>query len=66
MTNSRLIRLCQQGYRHMAVFNNDERAKARAALHRKQGHDAAVVPITNSNGIITFAVYVKTKEADHG
>ena len=62
MTNSRVIRLRQQGYRLMALFKNKERANARAALHREQGHAAAVVPVMSKHDEI-YHVYIKDEEA---
>lgn len=62
MTDSRRIRLAQQGYKHTAIFNQKERAQLRAEFHRKQGNQAAVIENTNSKGLKTFSVWVKIQE----
>ena len=61
MTKS-IIRLTQDDYKFVARFNHKERAEERAALYRKLGHEAEVVPLKNSQGVIDFAVYEKIKE----
>lgn len=56
------IRLTQDGYKFVARFNHKEQAEARAELYRKLGHEAEVVTLKNSYGVIDFAVYEKIKE----
>lgn len=54
--------LIQDGFIHVATFNQQERAEGRAALHSRQGHEAKVVTNTGRSGIKTFSVYIKLKE----
>ncbi len=58
-----VTQLIQDGFIHVATFNQHERAEARAALHKQQGHEARVVPNTGNSGIKYFSVYIKLKEA---
>lgn len=56
-------KLRQEGYMYVANFNHQERAEARAELHRRQGFEAKVATVTTPAGIQTFSVYIKRQEA---
>lgn len=54
--------LIQQGYMYVATFNHKDRAEARAAFHRKQGHEARVTEDVYSFGVKVYSVYIKLQE----
>ena len=56
-------KLIEQGFMHVSTFNQHERAEARAAFYRKQGHDSNVVIQHGRSGIEVYSVYMKLKEA---
>lgn len=58
-----IAQLLQQGFIHVATFNHEERATARAEFHRRQGHDSRVITQHGRSGIQVFSVYIKLKEA---
>lgn len=57
-----IARLIHEGYKMVGRFNNEERAKLRAELHRRQGFDAKVRKVTDRWGIDTYMVYIKKQE----
>jgi shikimate 5-dehydrogenase len=56
------IKLMQEGYKAVSIFNRKQRAEERAKIYRDQGHDARVVTGTYSGGTEFYAVYLKPKE----
>jgi shikimate 5-dehydrogenase len=56
------IKLAQEGYKVVSIFNRRSRAEERAKLYRDQGHEARVVTGNYSGGTEFYAVYLKAKE----
>ncbi len=54
-----IARLINEGYQMVGMFSNEQGAKYRAEMHRRQGFDAKIRKITDKQGVTKHLVYIK-------